>query len=176
MRVNRVIGVAAIAFSAAACSGGPSPTQAPGTAPATTVVSRPTTSGVSTTSTAPLTMPPDSVSPPPSSWLAGSVTCAELEGAVPIGVDDSSADLATGIVWFSWGDGESATIQVLDDPTCKVESDAWRFLLRQNIDADLLYRTGVLCDAVEALESASPPPANLETVLTALDRSRELCS
>lgn len=184
MRAHLFIGAMAITVIAAACSGDvatpPAPTTAPvaatatdGGRPATSLVPVPPT--VSAT-VAPLTTPAsDDVPTAAATWPAGSVTCGELEGEVPVGVDDSGADLMTGLVRFSWGDGESGTIQFLDDPTCTMESDAWRFLLRQNLDADLLYRTGVLCDAVAALESASPAPANLATMLAVFDRAEHLC-
>lgn len=109
-------------------------------------------------------------------WPGGTATCQELEGNVPDGVDDFNLSLEDGLLVFNWGDGQAAILQVLNDPSCTPVSDAWVFLIAPNLDPTLLYRNGNLCDFYRDLQTMSPPPANLETVLEALTAAEDLCN
>lgn len=108
-------------------------------------------------------------------WPAGSITCAELEGNVPVGIDDSDANLDTGLLTFHWGAAESATVQFLDDPTCTRDSDAWRFVIGHNLEPELLHRLGRLCDFYAALTGASLEGANVAALVEYLAAAQELC-
>ena len=115
-----------------------------------------------------------------SDWPAGTVTCAELEGDFPLGVDDHGIYLDRGLVSYYRTAGadsvEEVFIQFLDDPTCTVESEAWTGMIRHLLDAESLYRSGHLCDFYLSLQETDPPPANLETVLDQLEDAEQLCS
>jgi len=109
-------------------------------------------------------------------WPEGTATCQELEGNVPDGVDDFNLSLEDGLLVFRWGDGRAAILQVLNDSSCTADSEAWVFLIAPNLDPALLYRNGHLCDFYRDLQTMSPTPANLETVLEALAAAEDLCN
>ncbi len=104
-------------------------------------------------------------------WPPGTVTCADLEGNVPVGVDDTGNPLP-GLLEFRWGDGLAESVQFADDATCTEESDAWRFLIRPNLDVLFSGSDPTNCELFQALRSADEPPANLDTVLAVAD---DLC-
>ncbi len=112
-------------------------------------------------------------------WPAGTVTCAELEGNFPSGVDDHRLVLDQGLVSYDRSDGagsvEEVFIQFLDDPTCTVDSDAWMFLIGGLLNGESLYLGGGLCDFYRRVQEADPPPANLDAVLEQLADAERLC-
>lgn len=103
-------------------------------------------------------------------------TCAEFEANLPASVDDSGLVLEQGLLTLRWGDGESASLQVLDDKTCTADTQAWKLLIRPNLDADTLHRAGVLCRFNDALLQDASTLANAVTVMEELSTAEELCS
>lgn len=104
-------------------------------------------------------------------WPAGTVTCAELEGNFPNGVDDHAVFIDQGIVTFyDQPVGAEQTIQFMDDPTCTIESEAWEFMIGYLLDP------AALCDWHHQLPALEPRPKNLATVLTHLADAERLCS
>lgn len=103
-------------------------------------------------------------------------TCAELETNLPPTVDDSGLVLEEGLLTLRWGDGMSASLQVLDDKTCTPDTQTWKLLVRPNLDVDQLYRAGVLCDFHAALTLDAGQLANAATALDELEGADELCS
>ncbi len=101
-------------------------------------------------------------------WPAGSTTCAELQSNVPVAVDDFGVSLDNGLLTYRWtdesGNNAEGTIQVYDDPTCAVDTDAWRFLISTGLDVEQLDRNGSVCSLIEAL-TVDDPPANSQVVL-----------
>lgn len=109
-------------------------------------------------------------------WPSGTVTCAQLEGNFPAGVDDHRLDLQQGIVtYYDQPDGDEQTIQFMDDPTCSSDSEAWRFMIGYLLDVDRLLTTGELCDWYASLTRLDPPPGNLQTVRTDVVDADQLC-
>lgn len=109
-------------------------------------------------------------------WPAGTVTCEELEGNFPNGVDDHRVDLDQGIVTFyDQPVGSEQTIQFMDDPTCTTGSEAWKFMIGYLLDPDRLYTSGGLCDWYSQLLLFEPPPANLQSVKVHLTDAAQLC-
>ena len=109
-------------------------------------------------------------------WPAGTMTCVELEGNFPNGVDDHRVDLGQGIVTFyDQPVGAEQTIQFMDDPTCTTGSEAWKFMIGYLLDPDRLYTSGGLCDWYSQLLLFEPPPANVQTVENHLADAAQLC-
>ncbi len=113
-------------------------------------------------------------------WPAGTVTCAQMEGNFPNGVDDHAINLDQGLVSYHRAVGadsvEEVFVQFLNDPTCTVDSGAWIFLISYLLDDETLYRSGHLCGFYWSVQEADPPPANLQAVLTQLANAERLCS
>ncbi|NND14299.1 MAG: hypothetical protein HKO10_10060 [Acidimicrobiia bacterium] len=102
------------------------------------------------------------------SWPAGSATCADLESNVPAAVDDFGISLEDGLLVYRWtdeaGNNAEGTIQVYDDATCSVDTDAWQFLISPGLNIEQLDRNGSICSVIDAL-TGDNPPANSEKLL-----------
>ena len=181
-RVRAVAVVSVIVLGLAACTEGEVPLASPTTAPSTTSkAAEPTTttpSPATTTTTAPETSTTTTapVRALEAAWPVGTMTCAELEGNFPNGVDDHQVFIDQGIVTFyDQPVGGEQTIQFMDDPTCTIESEAWKFMIGYLLDPDRLYRSGDLCDWYSQLLLFEPPPANVQTVENHLADAAQLC-
>ncbi|HDL42073.1 MAG TPA: hypothetical protein ENG98_03575 [Actinobacteria bacterium] len=143
-------------------------------APTTSTTGAPTTTTTETSTTT--SQPPETV---PFEWPPGTVTCAEIEGNFPVGVDDHGVDLDRGLISYFRSSGadrvEEIFIQFLDDPTCTSDSEAWKYMIGYILIPESLYGFG-LCDFYRSLPTYSPPPANLDTVLTQLATAEQLCN
>lgn len=95
---------------------------------------------------------------------------------MPIGVDDVFIDLDNGLLHYADEEGQTTTLQFVDDATCHGDSDAWRFLVLPALDSERLFREGTLCDFRSSVAVATPSAANQETVLATLDQASQLCS
>ncbi len=102
------------------------------------------------------------------SWPAGTTTCADLQSNVPVGVDDFGISLDDGLLTYRWtddaGSNAEGTIQVYDDATCSVDTDAWQFLISPGLNIDQLDRSGSICSVIAAL-TGNDPPANSQILL-----------
>ncbi len=103
------------------------------------------------------------------------MTCEEMEGSFPVGADDSDFDSETGLLTFRWAEDQRATVQVLADPSCTSDSDAWSYVIRHNLEPELLHRAGLLCDYYRELQSLGSAAPNAATVLRHLAVAEELC-
>lgn len=107
------------------------------------------------------------------------MTCAEIEGNFPVGVDDHGVYLDKGLISYFRSSGadrvDEIFIQFLDDPTCTADSEAWKYMIGYILIPESLYGFG-LCDFYRSLATYSPPPANLDTVLTQLATAEQLCN
>ena len=81
-------------------------------------------------------------------WAERTVTCADLEGNLPVGLDDHGVYLESGRVSYYSDDGmgirEEVFVEFLDDPTCSSGSDAWQFMIIYLLDPETLHRSGSL--------------------------------
>ncbi|VAW09508.1 hypothetical protein MNBD_ACTINO02-2097 [hydrothermal vent metagenome] len=142
-----------------------------------TVASPSSTSTVAVTSTSTTTTPSTTTTSTTSTtvpvtttvaivWEPGTVTCAEVEGHIPYGVDDFSDGGTTGLITVRWGDNQSLTLQYLDDPTCTVDSNAWRFLIKHVLTGALQYFSNERCSFYKGLADSENPPRNLGSVMS----------
>ncbi len=99
-------------------------------------------------------------------WGPGTVTCAEVEGNIPYGVDDWGGSIFTGLLVPTWGNNETLTLQYLDDPTCTVDSNAWRFLIKIVLNASLWGNNTDVCTFYKGLADSENPPRNLGSVMS----------
>lgn len=100
----------------------------------------------------------------PTEWQPGTTTCAQLQGNVPVGIDDFGFP-APGLIEYRTNDGTIVSIQFADDPTCTADSDAWRFLILQPFTSLLGGADQEPCQMYLALGTAEQGPQNLNTVL-----------
>lgn len=139
-----------------------------------TVATNSSTSTVATTSstsTVPSTTTPatstTSVTMEAIVWEPGTVTCAELEGNVPYGLDDIGYGFVPGVIRTYWGpDNRPLTLQYLDDPTCTIDSDAWRYVIKNVLVGIVSHDNGESCDFYLGLSRSENPPRNLGTVMS----------
>ncbi len=138
-----------------------------------TSISAPSTTGTSTsTTTTPSTTTSTTSTTVPVTttvaivWEPGSVTCAEVEDHIPYGVDDWGGSIFTGLLAPMWGDNQSLTLQYLDDPTCTVDSNAWRFLIKIVLNANLWGNNTDVCIFYKGLADSESPPRNLGSVMS----------
>ena len=129
-------------------------------APTTSSSSTSTTTTSTTSTTVPVTTTLAIV------WEPGTVTCAEVEGNIPYGVDDFSDGGTTGLITARWGDNQSLTLQYLNDPTCTVDSNAWRFLIKIVLNASLWGNNTDVCTFYKGLADSESPPRNLGSVMS----------
>lgn len=156
----------------AACTASSEPATDAGSSTAFDVSVRVTTSPTTTRGAAPTTdRTTTTLAPAALVWQPGTVTCADLEGNVPVGVDDFGYT-HPGLLEFRWGDGLAETIQFADDATCTEESDAWRFLIRPILPGFFDGADPSHCELFLSLRTTDEPPANLAAVLAVAD---ELC-
>lgn len=171
-----ISGLAVLVLLLVGCNGGapttPTSTLSSTIVTPTTITSVPTTRGGTSTT----------VSPPPETttfdWPRGTVTCSEIEGNFPQGVDDHRILLDEGLVSYYRASGEDSVeevfIQFLDDPTCSAGSEAWLGIIQYLVNPESLERAG-LCDFYSSLSAYDPPPENLDTVMSQLASAEQLC-
>ncbi len=132
-----------------------------------TSMSAPSTTGTSTLTTTPSTTTASTTSTTVAIvWEPGTVMCAEVEGHIPYGVDDWGGSIFTGLLAPMWGDNQSLALQYLDDPTCTVDSNAWRFLIKHVLTGALQYFSNERCSFYKGLADSENPPRNLGSVMS----------